>query len=150
MHYTMVQTMSDIQKADPQLRRKMVIIAITSAIVGAGLVIVFRIFTSSIILWIAEDHSKTLLRAKLFFSLSILFTSIPLIGFAAYFWKLGRLITFYERFPPPNTRVIMDTRIIRGDAARKRGKVVQLFSVLLIVIAIELLLSFWKISVSIK
>ena len=128
----------------------MIIIAVAGAVVSAGLIIGFRIFSPLIIRWILKDQSKMLWRAKTLFALSAAFISIPLMGFAVYFWKLGGVITLYERFPPPNTSVIKDTRIIRGDAARKRGKAVRLLSVLLIIIAIELLLSFWRLAVSIR
>jgi hypothetical protein len=49
-----------------------------------------------------------------------------------YVFRLGRSVIKNERFPPPNQKVIRDTKLIEGEKARARGRILVALSLLLI------------------
>ena len=48
------------------------------------------------------------------------------ILFGLYFWRLGSRIVQASRFPPPTMPMIHDTPVVTGEAARARGRLLQL------------------------
>lgn len=55
-------------------------------------------------------------------------------------WRHGGKVRRSERFPPPDTKVIKDTVILTGEAARSRGRTMQALGAALVLLASGLVL----------
>ena len=64
--------------------------------------------------------------------------SLGAVGMALYLALLAARILKHRRFPPPDTRVISDTRVLSGLHARVYGWVSLLLAVLLLVMGVLL------------
>jgi hypothetical protein len=135
--------MNEVQKADPDARRRAALVLIFAAAIGGLLISAFEHFREPLREWLVSDPAETPRRARLALSVSILVLSTPAIAFAIYLWLLGRKVLRAERFPPPGLRVIRDTPVIRGAAAVTRGHAVQIFAVCLGVAVGVLCLFIW-------
>ena len=121
--------MNEVQKADPDARRKALLVLIFAAALGGLLISGFEHFREPFREWLQSDPAETARRARLALSVSMLVLSVPAIAFAIYFWLLGKKVLLAQQFPPPGYRVIRDTPIVRGAAAVSRGHAIQILAV---------------------
>ena len=135
--------MNEVQKADPEARRKAILVVIFAAALGGLLLSGFDHFGAMFREWLTTDPAETPRRAKLALSVSILVLSVPVIAFAIYIWRFGAKVLRVQQFPPPAFRVIHDTPVLRGPAAVTRGHVIQVVAVCLGVGASVLCLFIW-------
>lgn len=75
-------------------------------------------------------------------------TAGPLLGLAWYLWHLGQRILRTEQYPPPGLKVVRDTLVVRGPAAGRRGRFVQLCAVVLGAAAVLLAVSLGRVFAS--
>jgi hypothetical protein len=66
--------------------------------------------------------------------LAVLFLS--LVPIAGYMLRFGRRVVQSGQMPPPGTKVIMDTKVIEGDAAATRGRIMTVLATVLLVLAL--------------
>jgi hypothetical protein len=135
--------MNELQKADPEARRKAILVLVFAAALGGLLISGFDHFREPLREWLQSDPAETARRARLALSVSMLVLSVPAIAFAIYFWLLGRKVLLAQQFPPPGYRVIRDTPVVRGAAAVARGHAIQILAVCLGVAAGILCLFIW-------
>ena len=135
--------MNEIQKADPDARRRAFLLIVFAAALGGFLISGFEHLREPFREWLTSEPAETARRARLALSVSILVLSTPAIAIAIYFWLLGRKVLKAEQFPPPGVRVFRDTPVVRGPAAVTRGHAIQIFAVCLGVAAGVLCLFIW-------
>jgi hypothetical protein len=123
--------MNEVQKADPDARRRAILALIFAAALGALLISGFDYFGAPFREWLTSESAETTRRAKLALAISIFVLSSPVIAFAIYFWLFGARVLRAQQFPPPGSRVICDTPIVRGQAAVTRGHAIQILAVCL-------------------
>lgn len=125
-----------IQRADPRARRKAVVAVAGIAVGGAVLIGVggpsLQRATSDAL---AGADRATTLRVLLLFVAALI---LPLLGFAAYLWRLGGRVISARRFPLPGAAVIRDTLVLEADDARRRGRVFQGLAAALAIAALAL------------
>ena len=68
----------------------------------------------------------------------------PLLAGASWLWALGVRVIRGNRYPPEDTRVIHDTPVVRGAAARARGRVYQALAALFFLAAASGFWALWK------
>ena len=81
---------------------------------------------------------------RLLKTLGIVTAVVPL-GFFVHFFRLGRRIQLSEQYPAPGARVIRDTVVIDGPAARRRGTfviAVSVFGIVAVVLFVAILARF--------
>ena len=61
---------------------------------------------------------------------------LGLVPFALHLMTIGRRTILSERFPPPGTKVVKDTKLIVGPIARTKGWTLIAFSVILVLLSI--------------
>ena len=135
--------MNEIQKADPEARRKAVLLLVFAAALGGLLVSGFDHMREPFREWLVSEPAETVRRARLALSISMLVLAVPAIAFAVYLWLLGKKVLMALQFPPPGFRVVRDTPIVRGEAAVIRGHTIQILAVCLGVGACVLCLFIW-------
>jgi hypothetical protein len=70
---------------------------------------------------------------------AVIFLSV--VPLAVYLYWLGRQVVRHRQLPPPGMKVIVDTRVIEGDPAVTRGRIVMALAVILL--AVGLLGGLW-------
>jgi len=135
--------MNEIQKADPDARRRAILVVIFAAALGGLLISGFEHFREPFREWLVSDPAETARRARLALSVSILVLSVPAIVFAIFLWLFGAKVLRAQQFPPPGFRVVRDTPVVRGAAAVTRGHAIQILAACLGVGAGVLCLFIW-------
>ncbi|HET8760340.1 MAG TPA: hypothetical protein VFN94_04690 [Nitrospiria bacterium] len=114
-----------ILKADPRLRRQILLLHIAFAVLTFGTVQwlfpMFEEYLKKQELWVATRSFQ--------FMIAILFA--PVLGMAYYMHRVAKQILASGQCPPPGTRVVRDTEILEVDAARRRGRLLLILSVVL-------------------
>jgi hypothetical protein len=129
----------EIQKADPQLRRRAIMIAAIAVVAGAALIYLFQSNETFLQDWVRREAKNTMARLRwIFIGLAVALT-VPPLAFAGYLWRLGQRVRNAARFPPAGTAVLIDTVVLTGDVARRRGWVFQILGALLAFSAIAML-----------
>ena len=76
--------MNEIQKADPDARRRAILVVIFAAALGGLLISGFEHFREPFREWLVSDPAEMARRARLALSVSILILSVPAIVFAIF------------------------------------------------------------------
>jgi len=69
---------------------------------------------------------------------------VGLLAGASWLWTFGARVIRGNRHPPEDTRIIHDTPVVRGDAARVRRRVYQALTALLFLAAVSGFWVLWK------
>lgn len=124
----------DISRADREYRKKIIrrtiIIYLLCLLIGATLIFWGLPWAQE---YVEGLDCKT---AYLVIKVALIFIFLSILPFAAYFLRLGQRIIESEQLPPPGTKVIRDFKVIRGDKAISRGRVVIFLSLLMICLSL--------------
>jgi uncharacterized membrane protein len=74
----------------------------------------------------------------------IMLVILPLFGFAWWLWRIGARTISGERYPPEGVRVIGRGIELHGEAARRRGRLAQVFAAFLILAAAVFAAMTWR------
>ncbi len=141
--------MVDIQKANPQARRKAILNLIIGALAGTGLFYLLEYLVGNVNLWI-QSHAIYLVEHHYIAFLAMLLLVSPILWLTIYLIRFTRQIIRAERFPPPDTPVIRDVRVLEGKAAIRRGRLLQVLCWLILIPTAALPLLVWYIFYSIS
>jgi hypothetical protein len=131
------------QKADSASRRKAMSIVIAAALIGSLIIFFFEKHSDSLLNWFFSDTSQLVPRLKLLFTIVAIFGALLLIGFAVYLWSLGDRVIGTCRFPLEGQKVVRDTPILEGRAAKARGRAYKVLAGFFGLTAIALCFVFW-------
>lgn len=129
--------MTSVQPADPAARRRLVIVVLVVAAVGVAGHFALESWLGRLR---EEDPAQALpqLVAMLLWTAGA--TSVLLAVLAVHLFRLGGRVRSTGRFPPPGHAVVRATRVLEGDAARRRGALLGGLGAVLLVVAVAL---FW-------
>ena len=108
----------EIHAADPRAKRTAILLLVAGLILGTTLILFFDRARPEIARWIVADTQQVRFRAGMVLSLVAVVVVGPLIGLAAYLYRLGAASARAERFPPPGAAMLYDTPVVSGRAAR--------------------------------
>ncbi|HUL41746.1 MAG TPA: hypothetical protein VLV32_07560 [Burkholderiales bacterium] len=140
--------MSDIQKADPNARRRALLLVIIGTIVGAAIIFGFESYRPALQGWILSEPDKVIDRIIIVMVASGCVLSAPLLVFGAYFLMLGAKVSRAQQYPPPAQPVIRDIVIVRGEAAVVRGKILKILAVCMFAAAVFIPILIWLIALA--
>ena len=113
--------------ADKTYRRKVLVICIVLFSLG-GLLIGW------VLPWAKEYlHRLDPETALSVMKVTLVVGFLSVVPFGLYLLAFGCKVMEHERFPPPGVKVIRDTKLIEGEKARVRGRLLVVFSLILIV-----------------
>jgi hypothetical protein len=122
---TETEAAGEIRRADPVLRRRAMLLIAAGAVIGALAILAFERYGLRIEERLLAD-SQAMDGHVLGAFIVIALTGVaPLVAFGIWSWRLGERIRTAGVFPPPGYRVIRDTQVIAGKAARTRGVVLR-------------------------
>lgn len=119
-----------IIKADPEVRRKAIYLAVFVTLIGV-VVIQFGIPYFE-----AYLHNLPPKKALQLLNIGLSICCFSIIPFGFYFYRFGRKAIYSEQCPPPGTGVIHDTKIHTGLAARRRGLMLVVVGALIMVMGL--------------
>jgi len=64
------------------------------------------------------------------------FIFLSVIPFGVYLFRFGRRAVEHRQMPPPGTKVIMDTKVLEGDKAVRRGRLMMVMALLFAAMAL--------------
>ena len=126
--------MDEIQQADTGAKRKSIWIVGITALLGAGAIWVFESCQGEFVAWLADNLDYLAKNTLVVFLMALVFAA-PLIATAIILFLLGRRIVKWQRYPPPDYVVYRDTRVLNGSRAIRRGRIMQLLSLVLLLAA---------------
>jgi hypothetical protein len=135
----------ELQEADPRAARRAVALVAATALLGAAAVLLWEQRRPDVERWILEDPDHTTERVRWALALLGLAGGLPMAGFAVYFWHLGSSVLRAGRFPPPGVPVVRDTWVRTGPDARRRGRSIRLFALVLLVAAVAMPALLWHV-----
>jgi hypothetical protein len=136
--------MEEIQRADPRARRWAVVLVALGTVGGLVLIRLAESQRPVLEAWITSDPTEVDTRLRLIASGFGLAFGVPTLLGAGFLWRLGGRIVSFNRFPPPGMRVIRDTVVLSGQAARWRGHVLQLLALILTLAAVGFGIMVWR------
>lgn len=141
--------MVQIQQADPKARRKAILTLLAGALAGTGLYFLLEFFVGNVNLWIQTNAVFLVEHHYLSFFFMLLLVS-PILWLSIYLIRFAGKIVQAERFPPPDTPVIRDVRVLEGKSAVLRGRLVQVLCGIIFVAAAAIPLLVWYIFYSVS
>jgi len=115
-----------VLKADPAYRRRALLVYAVGLPLAVMLFVLLRHWGLPMLVEHLRRSGDGALR--LFKVLGIVSLAIPL-GASVYLFRLGRRIQLTEQVPLPGTKVIRDTPVVSGPAARRLGTTIVALSV---------------------
>lgn len=128
----------EIDKADPALRRRLILLLLIATAVGFVLIRAYPTFVN----WALGDPDTAAARS-IWIAASLLLLLLPVLLVARSVWRFGQASAENGRFPPQGQTVIRDTRVLRDAAAVRRGRLLQWLAVILSVLTLSLPLAMW-------
>jgi hypothetical protein len=113
---------AEIHRADPKYVRVAAVVVVTMLVAGAALLLWVQFTIQSLTDLRSTDPEEAWRRMLGLGRVLSAGAGGMLVVMAAWLVQLGVRIRTEERFPLPNARVLKDTVILRGDAARKYGR----------------------------
>ena len=132
----MEETQGKVIKADAALKKKIIIFYVVVAIVG---VILFKLsydYLQEMRVLAQEDIDTAADRMLLFIHVWFVISVVAVVGVGTYLLWFAMRVLKSGQMPPPGTRAIRDMKVIEGEKATKRAKVLIVASVLLVIIGL--------------
>jgi len=121
-------------RADKKLRNIALILTVIFSAVGISVIVYFRDAMAQARL-IEDDNPVAALEILMGFMdhafVLFLILTVPAVVSGVSMFRTSRLAYKTGRFPPPGTRVIKDTKLLLGKAAKRRGIAGMIVSTLL-------------------
>ena len=140
--------MSEIQKADPDARRRALTIVLVALGLGLAGLAALTAREEQFQRWL-EANADWLAREPWIVALAGLVAVAPMIALAVYLFIVGARMARTQRYPPPGVAVTRDTPVVTGRGAVLRGRFVQALCVGLILCALAIPAVLWQLFSSI-
>ena len=124
------QSQERVIKADRSARMLVIIAWIVCVCVGVAL-------TRWVLPWGQGQLERTEPGAALrIIQLVVSLIFLSVIPFGVYLFRLGLQAVRCQQMPPPGTKVIVDTKVLVGDKAVTRGRLIMLIALLLVALGL--------------
>ena len=133
----------EIQRADPQARKRA---AITVAVITLVGVLVIERARDDFLVWSSDAEILRNHVAYVWIVAAVVMVA-PLLVLTVYCLWLARRVLATQRFPAPGASVIRDTPVLYGDAARRRGRLLQCLGAILALFAGAITLLLWRLAI---
>ena len=137
---------SEMQHAAPGARRRVLIHLGIAGLAGVVMLMLLQAAQPAVVNWVLSDPESTRTRAQLVIVVLAALVLAPVVGMAIYMWRLGAAILREDRFPPERSKLIRDVRVVRGDAARARGRVLRTSAGVLLGLAVLVAVVLWRLA----
>ena|SRR5688572_17733196 len=133
--------MAQVQQADPSTRRVTLICLVAAAGLGAATLTLFERYRQSLLSWFLANESHVQVGIIV---VALVLLLVPLLLMAAWVWNYGARVRRESRHPPEGVKVIRDTPVIHGAAARLHGRLCQALAALFVFAALSVIWISWR------
>jgi predicted ferric reductase len=133
-----------IQKADPVARRRAVWLLSALILLSLAAIILLNIAVGSLNDWIAS-HAELLIRHHYLSFLVMLLPVTPVLVLSGWMIRFAGRVVKSQRFPPPNSQLMRDVRVIEGRPAVLRARIAQILCWIILLSAAAIPLLVWSI-----
>jgi len=127
--------MSEIQKADPKARKRAVWTVIAALFIGVPVIYLLDANQHTFQQWLINHPADITQKINWLVITVFLAVTLPTWAFALFIWHSGGKVVKAARFPLVESRLVKDTPVITGAAARRRGKIMQVVAAVLVLTA---------------
>ncbi len=135
-----------MQHATPGAWRRVLMHLAIATLGGLVMLALLQAAQPAVIEWVLSDPDSTRARAQLVLAVLAVLVLGPVVGMAIYMWRLGTRVEREERFPPEGLALVRDVRVMRGDAARARARVLRIAATVLLVLAVLMAVVLWRLA----
>jgi len=136
----------EVRKADVAFRRFAIGVLVAGTCAGMVLIGALDRYRGQLADWVRSDAGRSAQRAELILAAFAALLLTPLVAMAAYLSSVGGRAVRTGEFPPPGSRVITDTAIVRGHDALSRGRLLQGVAVFLCAAALIIGFLLWRLA----
>lgn len=136
-----------IEKADARARTIVIAAVVTLVLIGGAIIAPADSWREALIAWILHDPARSRSRAVTVSIAMAAAVILPVAGAAVYLWRFGVRVVRDRRFPPFGTWLIVDTVILEGVEAHRRGRMLKGLAIALAVTSTLLAILFWRLIV---
>jgi hypothetical protein len=115
----------EIIPADKKLRARAVVLAVVLTVLGLIAMVLLKMHLQAVERLAEDDLSAAIEKALRLTTAIAWIAGLSFVGMGLWLWRLGRRINRAGRFPPPGTKVINDTPVRTGAAARRVADLAQ-------------------------
>ena len=138
--------MAEMHHATPGAGRRVAVHIAIAAIAGLTVIALFQAAQPALLDWATADPQSTRARAQLLIAMLAALVVAPVVGIAIYLARLGARIVREERFPPEGLGIMRDVTVMRGPAAVRKGRVLQIAAAILVVLSALMILTLWRLA----
>ncbi len=113
---------------------------------GAALIAAFGRFLPDLFAWVQSDPALVSRRIRIVLLGVLLLLIVPLGFFSFQLWRLGTAARREKAFPPAGIMSVRNRPVLKGDAAGRRGRLMQIAAALLAMTAGGLILTMWQLA----
>ena len=133
-----------VMRTDKKYRMMVIFLLLGAVAIGIGLILFTNTYIHELEQVAQHAPEEALMNTSLLLLGITMLAGLPAVGIGTYVIYLGHRIRITEQIPPPGTRVVVDTTVIKGKAARVRGIVLMVLGGLVILCGLGLPIVFWK------
>src|SRR5687767_14319441 len=127
--------------ADPAYRRRVFLVGAVGVLIAAALLVaVTQWGLPMLVAYLRRSGEDGMRRMKV---VAVLAQLIPLVA-CFFMFRLGQRIRKSAQLPAPGTRVIYDTRVVRGHRARQYGTAIIVLSIVIALLVVALAVMFTR------
>ena len=134
--------MQNIQQPDPKERQNAIWFVCMVALLGVCVILIFNSFQDDLQSWL-EGNINFLLENRYMVFVVSLIAELPIFVAGIYLYSLGTRSVRAQRFPPPGAKVTRKTPVLEGAAGIRRGRLIQLISLLVLCCAAAIPVVLW-------
>ena len=121
-----------VVRADERTRRIALAVLVVSTALGAAAIFALQSYFAGLQTLAESDPDLAIAKGRALLTVTSIATGAALVAFGGYLFFLSRRISASGRFPPPGMRVIRDTAVSSGLAARRRATATLAMAVVLV------------------
>lgn len=118
-----------LRQADPAARRRTRLLAAVATIGGAVALMAIDRYRMPLRDWILADPGQAAQRVAMLVLFLALILLLPLLALAVGLWTIATRTAGTQQFPPSGLRLVRDTHVVTGSAAKARGRQLKLLAV---------------------
>ena len=136
-----------IEKADARARTIVMAAVVTVVLIGVVMLALGDSWRAALIARILRDPATSRSRVVTVSIAVAAAVILPVAGAAVYLWRFGVRVVRDRRFPPFGAWLIVDTVILEGIEAHRRGRMLKGLAIALAVTSTLLAILFWRLIV---
>ncbi len=138
------QLHEEIQTADPAARRRALLFVFLVVVVGLSALALVQSAVNDVRDLPGSLRPEAIAQLILLLKLIVGGASVTFVATGLWLWRFAAKVLETRRFPPPGHAVLNDTKVLRGEAAKRRARLGIVLGGLLIVAAVAVFVIAWR------